>query len=159
MHFFYQGSFSLPPRQVKECKMSPEQGLVAVWLSLYDYEDAKWKRGTSVVVATPSPINPLKTTLGLSVIHSMAGAQCRGPQTFQIPHPPTFACDTYNNTPVPTGQQTESLTLKPPVRMRQIGLLFSISHSGMCRVDFVFNFIFLAPVRGKQAFFVFLSLS
>ena len=30
-----------------------------------------------VVVATPSPINPLKTTLGLSVIHSMPGAQCR----------------------------------------------------------------------------------
>ena len=28
-----------------------------------------------VVVATPGPINPLKTTLGLSVIHSMPGAQ------------------------------------------------------------------------------------
>ena len=35
----------------------------------------KMEKGTSVVVATPSPINPLKTTLGLSVIHSMPGDQ------------------------------------------------------------------------------------
>ena len=34
-----------------------------------------------VVVATPGPINPLKTTLGLSVIYSIPGAQCRGAQT------------------------------------------------------------------------------
>ena len=67
------------------------------------------KKSTSVVVATSSPINPLKTTLGLSVIHSMPGAQCRGPQTCPIPHPPTFACDPYNNTPmIATGRQTES---------------------------------------------------
>ena len=36
------------------------------------------EKSTSVVVATPSPINPSKTTLGLSVIHCMPGAQCRG---------------------------------------------------------------------------------
>ena len=59
-----------------------------------------------VVVATPGPINPLKTTLGLSVIHSIPGAQCRGPQTSPIPHPPTFAYDPYNNTSViATGRQ------------------------------------------------------
>ena len=34
------------------------------------------EKRTSVVVAAPSPINPLKTTLGLSVIHSMPGAHC-----------------------------------------------------------------------------------
>ena len=34
------------------------------------------EKSTSVVVARPSPINPLKTTLGLSVIHSIPGAQC-----------------------------------------------------------------------------------
>ena len=43
-----------------------------------------------VVVAIPGPINPLKTTLGLSVIHSMPGAQClviatgRQTETFKI---------------------------------------------------------------------------
>ena len=41
------------------------------------YEDPKWKKSELVAVATPGPINPLKTTLGLSVIHSMPGAQCR----------------------------------------------------------------------------------
>ena len=36
------------------------------------------EKSTSVV-ATPCPVNPLKTTLGFSVIHSsMLGAQCRG---------------------------------------------------------------------------------
>ena len=32
-----------------------------------------------VVVAAPSPIGPLKAALSISVIHSMPGAQCRGP--------------------------------------------------------------------------------
>ena len=36
----------------------------------------KMEKSELVVVATPGPINPLKTTLGLSVIHSMPGAQC-----------------------------------------------------------------------------------
>ena len=40
-----------------------------------------------------------------------------------LSHPPTFACDTYNNTPViGTGRQPSHL--KPPVHMRQTGLLF-----------------------------------
>ena len=30
-----------------------------------------------VVVAAPGPINPSKAALGLSVTHSMPGAQCR----------------------------------------------------------------------------------
>ena len=38
--------------------------------------DAKWKKSELVVVAAPGPINPLKAALGLSVIHSMPGAQC-----------------------------------------------------------------------------------
>ena len=87
-----------------------------------------------VVVAAPGPINPLKTTLGLSVIHSMPGAQCffaqcRGPQTSRIPHPPTFACDPYTNTPViGTGRQTESL--KTTTGIRQTGLL--VFHFSWC---------------------------
>ena len=36
----------------------------------------KMEKSALVVVATPSPINPLRTTLGLSVIHSMPDAQC-----------------------------------------------------------------------------------
>ena len=40
------------------------------------YGDAKWKKIELVVVAAPGPINPLKAALGLSVIHSMPGAQC-----------------------------------------------------------------------------------
>ena len=35
--------------------------------------------GAGVVGAAPSPINPLKAALGLSVIYSVPGAQCRGP--------------------------------------------------------------------------------
>ena len=50
----------------------------------------KMEGGVGVAVAAPSPINPLKTALGLSAIHSMPGAQCRGPQTSRIPHPPTY---------------------------------------------------------------------
>ena len=36
----------------------------------------KMEKRELVVVATPGPINPLKITLWLSVIHSMPGAQC-----------------------------------------------------------------------------------
>ena len=65
------------------------------------------KKCADVVVAAPSPISPLKTTLGLLLIHFMPSAQCRGPEISRIPHPPTFACDPYNNTPViRTGPQT-----------------------------------------------------
>ena len=38
--------------------------------------DAEWKESGLVVVAVPNPISPLKAALGLSVIHSMPGAQC-----------------------------------------------------------------------------------
>ena len=39
---------------------------------------------------------------------SLSG-KCRGPQSSPICHPPTFACDPYNNIPViRTGRQTES---------------------------------------------------
>ena len=89
----------------------------------------KVEGGAGVVVSAPSPISPLKAALELSVIHSMAGAQCRAPETSPNPHPPTFACDPYNNTPViATGRQTSRS--KPPLRMRQTGLLFFISDSG-----------------------------
>ena len=51
----------------------------------------------------------LKRTLGPSVIHSMSGAHCGEPQSSPIPHPPTFASDSYTNTPViATGRQTET---------------------------------------------------
>ena len=56
-------------------------------------EDAKWKKSELVVVAAPGPISPLKAALGLSVIHFMPGAQCRGPETSRTPQ---------------TGRQTET---------------------------------------------------
>ena len=91
-------------------------------------EDAKWKKSELVVVATPSPIDPSKTTLGLLVIHCMPGAQCRGPQTCPNPHPPTVACDPYNNTLViATGPQTE--TFKTTTAHASNRSTFSISRS------------------------------
>ena len=49
--------------------------------------------GAGVVVAAPSPIDPLKATLGLSVIHSVPGAQCGGHQVSSISptHRPSHA--------------------------------------------------------------------
>ena len=82
-----------------------------------------------VVVATPSPISPLKTTLGLSVIHSMPGAQCRAHQTSPVTHPPTFACDPYNNTPV-IGDGWETETFKTTTVHVSNRSTFSISRSG-----------------------------
>ena len=75
--------------------------------------DAKWKGGVGVVAAAPSPTNPLKAVLGLSVIHSILGAQCRGLQASLIPsltdRPTNRPSHATHNTPViGTGWQTES---------------------------------------------------
>ena len=112
-----------------------------------------------VVVAAPGPINPLKTTLGLSVIHSMPGAQCflpsvEGRKSPVFPtHRPSHACDPYTNTPViGTGRQTESLkTTTAHTTNRSTFFPFLVVLDNACLMDQTCDVTTLELVSGWMA--------